>query len=187
MNIPNRMTSPLLRILLFVILPHMQTTVNHTPFEGRIRITKYSSEEIIKNFLSIYAALDFRSEIADMNIGFLQFAKNRVAIQEMHALSIALWEIALEKSFPEDCADFFTDFLEKAEFLQSTSKEGARLRNRLGIYRDLLYKGKDSNFFPVAQYLVEILAIKDKDIPSIRLKLSLNIRTLYHFIFERLC
>ncbi len=165
----------------------MQTTVNPTEYKSRVSIAKYSSEEIGLNFLQVYNSLDFHQEIADLHMGFLHFQKKRLAMQEFKALSIALWGMALRRSFPEDCAVFFADFLANAAFLQAKAQAGAKLRSRVNIYSDLLKLHGESNFSPVAQYITEILAVSTTDLPSVRLKLSLNIRALYDFIFTRLC
>ena len=152
----------------------------------RVTVVSYSAEEIIRNFLALYHCMDFKAELNDIGIGAFQFSRRKKAIREFQALSIALWGLALQKSFPENAEDFFQEFL--VVFLKTLrgGKKGQLLHNRVNIYVDLLHPKKDTDFQPVATYLAEVLALSAGDMPRLRLKLSLLMRNLYSMIFDKL-
>lgn len=152
----------------------------------RISVTRYSAEEVVSQFLSLYSCLDFKTEVAELGIGPLQIRRRRKALREFRAICIALWGIALQKSFPQDASVFFEHFRATAPFLTGKSKECARLQSRVNIYVDLMAGKKDADFLPVAEYLAEVLALNDEDMRRLRLKVSLITRHLYTLIFDKL-
>jgi len=154
--------------------------------QSRISVAKYSADEVIRQFLALYDCMDFRAELEDLGIGRFQFGRRKKALRELKALCIALWGLALQKSFPDDAFDFFTEFREKAPDLNGPGPEPGRLHTRVNIYIDLLNPKKDADFLPVATYLAEVLALDKGDLARLRLKLSLIIRNLYIMIFNKL-
>ena len=70
--------------------------------------------------------------------------------------------------------------------LAGSGREAARLHERVNAYIELLALQKDTNFSPVAEQLAKHLALSAKDVPRLRLKLSLIIRNLYVLIFDKL-
>ena len=161
-------------------------TVSSPASADRVTPALYESDEVFQHFEALYLSLDFRTELADMDIGLFQVGRKKLALRELRALTIALWGIALERSFPQDAETFFLDFRKKAAFLNADTKESNLLQSRVNIYVDMLKPKKDTDFLPVAQYLTEVLAIAAPDMAHIRLKLSLTIRALYNLIFNRL-
>ncbi|MDR1947155.1 MAG: hypothetical protein LBQ51_08340 [Desulfovibrio sp.] len=152
----------------------------------RIRVTRYSAEEVIKQFLSLYTCMNFETELADMGIGRLRFFMRRKALREFTALFIALWYLALQKSFPQDAANFFSIFRESAAMLNNGSREAAKLGPRVDAYMEQVQRKKDADFLPVAEYMARSLVLKTRDFARLRLKLSLRIRNLYMLIFDKL-
>ncbi|MDR2160589.1 MAG: hypothetical protein LBO77_00365 [Desulfovibrio sp.] len=152
----------------------------------RISVTPYSAEEILRLFLALYESLDFSPHLAELGITALHIRRRHKALREFRALSIALWRLALRKSFPQDADAFFAALVETAPFLAGSGKDRARLRERVNVYVDIMEGKKDSDFLPVATALVETLAPRAGDGARLRLKLSLLIRGLYTLIFEKL-
>jgi hypothetical protein len=152
----------------------------------RIRVTHYSAEEVIKQFISLYECMDFETELADMGIARFRFFLRKKALREFSALFAALWYLALQKSFPKDAGNFFSVFRESAPMLNNGSREAAELGPRIDAYVELVQRKKDADFLPVAEYMTRSLALKPGDFARQRLKLSLNIRRLYTLIFDRL-
>lgn len=153
--------------------------------QSRIRITSYSAEEVIRQFSAIYNCLDFKAELEDLGVGRFQFSRRKKAIREFRMLCIALWGLALQKSFPTDAREFFDVFRTTLPELKE-GREAAVLQNRINIYIDLLNPKKDTDFSPVAAYIAEMLAPDEADQRRLRLKLSLLIRNLYMLIFDKL-
>ena len=153
---------------------------------ARVTVALYSADEVIQHFLALYTCMDFKAELAELGIGKFQLMRRKKALREFRALSIALWDLALQKSFPKDATTFFEQFRSNAPCIAGNSGECAQLRNRVNIYVDLLMPKKDSDFLPVATYLAEVLALDAEDMRRLRLKLSLIMRHLYTLIFNRL-
>lgn len=153
---------------------------------ARVSVAHYTADEVIQQFLALYNCMDFKAELEEIGIGKFQFGRRRKALREFKALCIALWGLALQKSFPYDARDFFQEFQKKAPDLTARGQAAEQLRNRLNIYVDLLSPKKDADFLPVAEYLSEILALNAEDCRRLRLKLSLIIRQLYMLIFNKL-
>lgn len=153
---------------------------------SRISVAHYSAEEVVSQFFALYDCFDFKSELLELGISPLQIRRRKKARREFKAICIALWGVALQKSFPLDAPAFFSHFMDKAPFLSGKSKECSRLQSRVNIYVDLMAEKRDTDFLPVAEYLAEALALNDEDMRRLRLKVSLVTRNLYTFIFDRL-
>ncbi len=152
----------------------------------RVTVASYEAEEIIQNFQALLDTLDFKAELVEVGVGRFQFRKRKKALREFTALTIALWGIALHRSFPNNAQVFFEQFRATAPLLAAQSVEAQRLNTRLNIYVDLLLAKKDTDFLPVAQYFAEVFALRANDTDRLRLKLSLRMRSLYKLIFNRL-
>ncbi len=152
------------------------------------RVTRavYSADEVIRNFEALLNSLDFKSELQELGIGSLQLRRRKTALRELKALSVGLWHLALQRSFPDDGQTFFAQFRETSPTLTSGGAEAVRLNSRVNIYVDLLKDKKEADFMPVASYLAEVLALNAEDMRRLRLKVSLLTRSLYTLIFQRL-
>jgi len=153
---------------------------------ARVSVAQYTADEVIQQFLALYNCMNFKGELEEIGIGKFQFGRRKKALREFRALCIALWGLALQKSFPYDAQDFFREFQAKFPDLASGGKAATQLRNRVNIYVDLLTPKKDTDFLPVAEYLSEVLALDADDFRRLRLKLSLIVRNLYMLIFNKL-
>ncbi|MDR1490935.1 MAG: hypothetical protein LBS65_10770 [Desulfovibrio sp.] len=153
--------------------------------ETRISVVNYSAEEVIRQFLALYLSLNFEEELSFIGVGRLSFFRRRKCIREFNALAIALWELALQKSFPDQAAEFFAALREDARFVGS-GREAEKLVARVDAYAELLKLRKDADFLPVAEHMAGLLSRSARDFARLRLKLSLSIRSLYTLIFDKL-
>jgi hypothetical protein len=153
---------------------------------SRISVAHYNADEVIRQFLGLYNSLDFKEELEDIGITRWQFLRRRKALREFRAICIALWGLALQKSFPNDAGNFFSGFRERAPMLAGNWKETACLHERVNVYIELLAPKKDTDFSPVASQMAKGLALDIEDVPRLRVKLSLSIRNLYGLIFDKL-
>ena len=154
--------------------------------EARVTVAQYTAAEVIQQFLALYNCMDFKPELEDVGIGRFQFVRRKKALREFRALSIALWDLALQKSFPNDAEAFFQEFRDDFTTLFPSVKERELMDSRVDIYVDCLSVKKDADFLPVAEHLAEVLAIDAEDMRRLRLKLSLFTRNLYTMIFDKL-
>ena len=152
----------------------------------RVTLAKYSAAEVIQQFFALYSSMDFKLELEDIGIGRFHFVRRKKALREFRSLSIALWGLALQKSFPNDAEAFFQEFLASLPAIFSDTKERELMENRIAIYADCLSAKKDADFLPVAEYLAEILALDAEGMRRMRIKLSLIMRKLYTMIFDKL-
>lgn len=169
-------------------LGRMASDTDEEPGVERLRVSvaHYTADEVIRQFLGLYTCLDFRAELEDIGVTRMQFVRRKKALREFRAISIALWGLALQKSFPNDAAEFFSEFRAKAPVLAGSGKEAARLHERVNEYSKLLAPKRDTDFSPVADDLAQALALHARDVARLRLKLSLIIRNLYVLIFDKL-
>lgn len=156
------------------------------PPQGAVTPVKYNAEEVVQHFRALLDSMDFRAELADLGIGPLQVLRRKKTLRELRALCIALWGLALQKSFPQDAGQFFVHYAETDPMLTAKGKGPGLLRQRLEEYIQLLDVKKDKDFLPVAGHLAEKITPKSKDLPRTRFKLSLIIRNLYNLIFNKL-
>ena len=154
--------------------------------DARVSVAHYTADEVLRQFLGLYNCLDFKAELEDIGISRFQFVRRKKALREIRALSIALWGLALQKSFPNDAEEFFAEFREKAPMLSDGTKKAAHFQERINTYIELLDAKRDTDFLPVAEHLAETLALNSHDLRRLRLKLSLITRNLYKLIFDKL-
>jgi hypothetical protein len=146
----------------------------------------YTAEEVTKRFKDLLAAFDFGAELYELGIGQWSPFKRSQAKKQLTAVHIALWHIALERSFPNDADVFFTHFVTTYPSLQGDKRSAKKLRDLVARYDALVAEKKDTDFTGVADTLVEALGIVETDSRRQRLKLSLRIRSVYEFIFQKM-
>ena len=79
--------------------------------------TVYTSEEVISHFEAILEDTSFSAQLHYLGIKRVPMSpRRRRARQELQAMLVGLWKLALDKSFPAQSEDFFNDFLEKRGF-----------------------------------------------------------------------
>ncbi len=166
-------------------LPPPVVEQDASPEESTAEPNLYSADEVLQNFQALLESLDFTSELAELGLKGFFSTRLRTARREFTAMTICLWGLALERSFPERAEGIFGRFLERSSFC-SGGKRQEKLRQRIQIYVDLFKLKKDADFGPIAQYMAETLALKNEDKRSLQLKLALIMRNIYKLVFDRL-
>lgn len=164
------------------------TDYHHTTPEtpARIQPASYSAEEVVATFSAILASLDFQPMLEALGIGKRHVFRKKKAIRELEALAIGLWKLALQRSFPNDFALFYDNYMETALPGRFSPKEAARFQARVNTYNDLLVEKKENDFTPVAKYLADIFTDSEDASKRFTLKLSLLLRNVYTVIFDNL-
>ncbi len=142
-------------------------------------------EEAIANFSALIDDFDFTGELDLLGIGRFQFLRRRQMIIELRGLYTAVWRLALGRSFPHDAANMFEIFLERYGQAH-TGKLATQIIERARQYWGMLEPAGDGDFSDVARHLSSFIEREEKDQRPLILKLALNIRRAYRFIFERL-
>lgn len=153
---------------------------------GTITPAAYTSEEVINHFTVLLEDTSFSSQLQYLGIkrGFMS-PRRRKARQELQALCIGLWKLALDSSFPQQSDEFFADFLEK--YSQGRpAKHSAMMCEKFRGYAEMLKTCGDKDFTDIATHVLNTLNIPRADCPRASLALALDIRTFYQTIFDRL-
>lgn len=139
----------------------------------------------LDNFDALLDDVDFSAELAVLGIGRLQFLRRRQMLVELRGLYIALWRLALGRSFPNDADTMLSVFLHR--YIMSHNDKIARATAERGKqYWGMLEPIGDSNFTIIAEHLISFSAREEKDRPALALKLALDIRSIYRTIFDKL-
>lgn len=146
----------------------------------------YTAEEVGRTFADLLAAFDYGTELHELGIGRWSFLKRSHAVKLLTAVNIALWHVALERSFPNDADTFFAHFVKTYPPLAGDGRSAKKLRDLVTQYDTLVAEKKDTDFTQVADTLIGALGILESDKRRQQLKLSLHIRSVYEFIFEKL-
>ncbi|MDR2054677.1 MAG: hypothetical protein LBQ10_02220 [Desulfovibrio sp.] len=145
-----------------------------------------SAEQLaLKNFAALLADTDFAAELELMGIGRMQFLLRRQMLMEWRGLYMALWRLALEKSFPHDADAMFAAFASRYRDSHPDKLSGASLR-RAEEYWAMLAPAGETDFNPAARHLASFFGNSAHALRSLSLKLALHIRKTYKNIFDRL-
>lgn len=161
------------------------TNASQSPADGPLPIP-YTAEEVSRTFTHLLASFNFAYELNELGIGSLSIFKRSQAKKRLVALCIALWHIALEKSFPNDTETFFAHFKDTYPPLVGESRGAKKMRDLLERYDTLVAEKKDGDFTRVAEDFIDSFNLVPADRAKLQLKLSLRIRTVYDLIFEKL-
>ncbi len=143
----------------------------------------YAADEVSRTFQDLLQTFDFRYEMQELGIGLFGRGK---AKKEFTALCIGLWGLALERSFPNDAADFFAHFVSSSPLTAGDKKGPSRMRDLVQGYVALLSVKKETDFSAAADHMVGVLKLGGEGGRSRQLKLALMVRTLYNEIFKQM-
>lgn len=139
----------------------------------------------LDNFAALLDDADFTPELELMGVGRFQFLRRRQMSLELRGLFMALWRLALSRSFPNDADAMFAAFLHG--YLSRHADKGARqAAERARQYWGMLQPKGDADFNDVARHLTSFAERDEKAQRSLTLRLALHIRSVYRFIFDRL-
>ncbi|MFC4678976.1 hypothetical protein [Desulfovibrio legallii] len=139
----------------------------------------------LDNFAALLADADFTAELELLQVKRLQVLRRRQMLFELRALYMALWRLALGRSFPQDADAMFAQF--QREYRQKRKdRQCAGLLTRAREYWGMLEPRGDADFSPVARHICSFSPQDEKQARNMTLKLVLHIRQHYNFIFARL-
>lgn len=142
-------------------------------------------EEALANFAVLSDDADYDGVMDMLGLGKFQFLRRKQMRTELGGLRIALWRLALSRSFPNDADNMFDEFLRRYA-ASHPDKRGQTTIERAREYWGMLQPGGDSDFNAVARHLTSFLDLDSNIERGITLKLALHIRNDYRFIFDRL-
>ena len=146
----------------------------------------YSSEEVISHFAALLEDTSFSTQLHYLGIKrALMSPRRRRAREELKAMFIGLWKLALDSSFPAQSDEFFNDFLEKYT-RDRPGKWAEQMCDKIRNYAEMLKTCGDKDFTDIAGHVLNKINIPQTDCPKASLALALDIRAFYQTIFERL-
>lgn len=146
-------------------------------------------EEALENFSVMLDGMDFAEELALLGIRGFHFRRRERALRELRAMSIGLWKLGLQRSFPSDGETIFEIFMlglyERAHSRREREKANA-FDLLVRSYVERLNERGDSDFTAVSGHIVDLFRHKAEEAVSCRLKLALLMRNAYLHIFRHL-
>lgn len=142
-------------------------------------------EEALANFAALADDADYAGVLNLLGLGKFQFLRRKQMRAELVGLRIALWRLALARSFPNHAETMFDEFLRRYA-ASHPDKWGSLTVERAREYWGMLLPGGDSDFSIAARHLTSFLDLDAEAARALTLKLVLYLRNEYRFIFERL-
>lgn len=156
----------------------MQRVADETAQQGFVR-------EALENFAVLLDDTDFTPHLHLMGVGRLHFTRRRQLLLEWRALHVALWRLALGRSFPHD-ADAMLDAFCASYSQRHKDRQTPQLLERAMQYWDMMRITRESDFSEVARHFCSFCQLGEKEMRALHLKLVLIIRKAYTDIFRRL-
>ncbi|WP_297261271.1 hypothetical protein [uncultured Desulfovibrio sp.] len=142
-------------------------------------------QEALDNFAVLLDDTDFTAHLHLMGVGRLHFTRRKQLLLEWRGLYVALWRLALGRSFPQD-ADAMLEAFRRSYRERHRDKQTPLMLERAEQYWDMMRVTKESDFTEVARHFCSFCQMTEKDTRSLQLKLVLIIRKAYTDIFRRL-
>lgn len=144
------------------------------------------NQDVADNFMALLSDFNYADEMELLNIGKLNLVLRKNLSKEFETLYIALWYSCLKTSFPENYETIFQLFL-KNNFPKKY--KGAKLQemeNRIQLYIELLGNTASTDLTPITHHLLSFLKFDEETQPAIKMKITLHLRKVYTYLFERL-
>ena len=146
----------------------------------------YTHEEVIANFQALVESWDFDVEIKRLGIGAMQIMRRKQMRLEFKGLMTGLWRLALTRSFPEDGLQIFEEYLARCLAPPKSGKKAQQMVERARQYAEMIALRGDTDFSEVSRHMTSFLDLPESARKGATLKLALEIRQMYNFIFERM-
>lgn len=144
-----------------------------------------AAREALDNFAALLDGMDHAKTLDMLGVGRFQFLLRKQMAAELTGLNIALWRLALARSFPGRADAMFSEFLRR--YRETHPGKLCRLASeRAEEYWGALEPSGDSDFNDVARHLISFVAKNRADTKAQTLKLALHVRRAYRYIFDRL-
>ena len=165
-----------------------QEEIKSTAQANEVRHSENIIQEVLDRFSSMLGNMDFETQLDTLNIGKFQFSRKKDALNELKAMYVGLWKLALNRSFPDDSTEILEKFLDPDAIKGKSKKRKAEeFRSLCHEYTKTLEVEGDTNFINVAILICQHLGrTRQEDLLRISLQLALDMRSMYHNIFERL-
>ena len=159
--------------------PQQPQQETQNPAEG------YAFDDVIDNFEALLADAEFSQEIRALHLGWFDFVRKRLLLDELRTVYVALWFLALQRSFPTAASFIVSRFLAR-HTNKMPSLRATQFKERATQYKDMLVSNGDQDFTSVARHLISFTKAHESTLKADVLRLALQLRSCYTFIFQRL-
>lgn len=144
------------------------------------------NQDVANNFMALLSDFNFSDEMELLEISKLNLILRKNLSKEFETLYIALWYSCLKTSFPDNYEAIFQVFLENNLTQKYKGAKLQEMKNRIQLYIELLGNTASTDLTPITHHLLSFLNFDEATQPAIKMKITLHLRKVYTFIFERL-
>lgn len=144
------------------------------------------NQDVANNFMALLSEFNYADEMELLNISKLNFIVRKNLSKEFETLYIALWYNCLKTSFPENYEAIFQTFLENNLTQKYKGVKLQEITNKVQLYIDSLGNTASTDLTPITNHLLSFLKFDEKNQPAYKMKITLHLRKVYTYIFERL-
>ncbi len=144
------------------------------------------NKDVANNFMALLSDFNYSDEMELLEIGKLNLILRKNLSKEFETLYIALWYSCLKTSFPENYEAIFQVFLENNLTQKYKGAKLQEIKNRIQLYIELLGNTASTDLTPITHHLLSFLNFDEATQPAIKMKITLHLRKVYTYIFERL-
>ena len=144
------------------------------------------NQDVANNFMALLSDFNYADEMELLNISKLNLIVRKNLSKEFETLYIALWYNCLKTSFPEN---YDAIFQTSPDNNLTTKYKGAKLeeiKNKIQLYIDSLGNTASTDLTPITNHLLSFLKFDEANQPTYKMKITLHLRKVYTYIFERL-
>lgn len=144
------------------------------------------NQDVANNFMALLSDFNYADEMELLNISKLNLILRKNLSKEFETLYIALWYSCLKTSFPETYEAIFQVFLKNNLPQKYKGAKLQEIKNRIQLYIELLGNTASTDLTPITHHLLSFLKFEEETQPAIIMKITLHLRKVYTYIFERL-
>ncbi len=144
------------------------------------------NQDVANNFMALLSDFNYADEMELLNISKLNLIVRKNLSKEFETLYIALWYDCLKTSFPETHEAIYQTFLENNLTQKYKGPKLQEIINKVQLYIDSLGNTASTDLTPITNHLLSFLKFDEANQPTYKMKITLHLRKVYTYIFERL-
>ena len=138
-------------------------------------------QDVANNFTALLSDFDYADEMELLNISRLNFVLRKNLSQEFEVLYIALWYNCL-KTYEA----IFQQFLKYNLPQKYKSAKLQEITTRIQMYIELMGNNASTDLTPISHHLLSFLKFDEASQRTYEMKITLHLRKVYTYLFERL-
>lgn len=144
------------------------------------------NQDVANNFMALLSDFNYADEMELLNISKLSILVRKNLSKEFETLYIALWYDCLRKSFPDNYEAIFQTFLDNNLIKKYKGAKLQEIKNKVQLYIDSLGNTASTDLTPITNHLLSFFKFDEASQPTYKMKITLHLRKVYTYIFERL-